>query len=109
RETLELAYNDPSGVTAAFNLNVLRRINSELNANFDLDAFHHEAVWNAERYRIEMHLVSERDQTVSIRGTEIHFAAGERIHTESSYKYTLERFAALANKAGLEVKKVWTD
>lgn len=109
RETVELAYNDPAGVTAEFNLNVLRRINGELGANFDLDAFHHKAIWNPARYRIEMHLVSEREQTVNIRGTEIRFAAGETIHTESSYKYTLERFAKLAASAGLRVEKVWTD
>ena len=109
RETLERAYNDKSGVTAEFNLNVLDRLNRELGANFDRTAFRHEATWNESMHRIEMHLVATREQQVKIGGSTLNFAAGESIHTESSYKYTLERFADLAANAGLEVEKTWLD
>lgn len=107
--TLERAYNDAAGVTAQFNLNVLERLDRELGADFDLAAFTHEAVWNPQRHRIEMHLMSERDQVVNIRGERIAFAKGETIHTESSYKFTLDRFANLAAQAGLTVERVWMD
>ena len=107
--TLERAYDDAAGVTATFNLNVLTRLNRELDADFDLENFRHKAIWNDELHRIEMHLVSLRAQAVHIDGVRIDFAAGETIHTESSYKYTLERFAALAGRAGLAVKNVWQD
>ncbi len=106
---LRAAYNDAEGVTAAFNKNVLRRINRELGADFDLDRFRHEAVYNAEEGRIEMYLVSETDQEVVVDGVRIAFAAGERICTEYSYKYTIEDFAALAAEAGWAVERVWTD
>lgn len=109
RETLERAYNDAEGVTAEFNLNVLARLNRELGAGFETDAFVHRAIWNDADSRIEMHLVSERDQHMRIGEQRIDIAAGEYIHTESSYKYSLEGFAALAQTAGLEVVKVWTD
>jgi dimethylhistidine N-methyltransferase len=109
RETLERAYNDAEGVTAQFNLNVLERLNRELDAGFETGAFVHRAVWNEADSRIEMHLVSERDQHARIGGQRIDIAAGEYIHTESSYKYSLEGFAALAQNAGLAVMQVWTD
>ena len=106
---LHAAYNDAEGVTAAFNKNVLRRINRELDADLNLDAFRHEAVYNAEQGRIEMHLVSTSDQSVSVAGVDIDIAAGERITTEYSYKYTVDGFAALAAEAGWSVDEVWTD
>lgn len=107
--TLERAYNDSSGVTAQFNLNILERLDRELGANFDLDGFRHKTIWNSGRHRIEMHLESLRNQTVKIRDVEMTFRKGETIHTESSYKFTLSRFAALAAQAGLTVEQVWTD
>lgn len=106
---LHAAYNDAAGVTAAFNLNVLERINRELGADFELDAFRHHAHYAAEAGRVEMHLVSQRAQQVSIAGLTFHFAAGETIHTESSYKYTVEGFQALAAEAGFEPQHCWTD
>ncbi len=106
---LERAYNDSAGVTAEFNLNLLRRINRELDADFELDAFSHRAIYNAGAGRIEMHLVSQRDQTVTVAGVIIGFRAGEHIVTEHSHKYTLEEFAALAAPAGFAVRHVWTD
>ncbi len=106
---LERAYDDREGVTAAFNLNLLQRFNRELGADFDLDGFRHLAFYDQELGRIEMHLVSRRRQTVKIGGERIDFAAGERIHTENSYKYSLEDFRDLAAAAGLEVERVWTD
>lgn len=109
RETLERAYDDAEGVTAAFNRNLLARANRELGADFDLDAFAHVALWNGELGRIEMHLESLRDQEVRVAGERLRFRAGERIHTENSYKYELEQFAALAGSAGLGLVEVWTD
>lgn len=109
RELLERAYNDSSGVTAAFNLNMLVRMNRELQANFDLDAFEHRAVYNEQEGRIEMHLVSLQDQQVSVAGETIRFGQGEYILTECSYKYSPHEFAALAEPAGFSVKRVWTD
>ncbi len=106
---LERAYNDAKGVTAAFNLNLLARINRELDADFDLDAFRHRAIWNEEEARIEMYLESVAEQTVAIDGRNFHFAAGETILTEHSHKYTLPSFARLAAGAGFEVERVWTD
>jgi dimethylhistidine N-methyltransferase len=106
---VERAYNDAAGVTAAFNLNVLRRLNEELGADFDLASFSHRAVWNDAASRIEMHLVSTRAQSVRIGGETFALAAGEYIHTESSYKYSLDGFAELAAQAGLAVARVWTD
>ena len=106
---LERAYNDAEGVTAEFNLNVLRRLNEELGADFDLEAFRHRAVWNDAASRIEMHLVSVRPQIVIIGGERFTFDTGEYIHTESSYKYTLDGFASLAAGAGLSVERVWCD
>lgn len=109
REVLECAYNDARGVTAAFNLNLLERINRELNADFDLDAFHHRARWSADQSRIEMHLVSRREQQVTLGNEVIDFAEGEYITTEYSHKYTRDSFEALAQSAGFSAKQVWTD
>ena len=108
---LVLAYDDPLGVTAAFNLNVLARLNRELGANFDLDRFAHRAVWNAAESRMEMHLESLRAQTVAIPGAEcsIHFAEGESIWTESSYKYETDGVRELGAAAGLAVRGQWVD
>jgi dimethylhistidine N-methyltransferase len=107
--TLEAAYNDSAGLTAAFNLNLLARLNREYDADFDLDAFEHRAPWVEEHSRVEMHLVSTRAQRVHIRGVEFAFAAGESIWTESCHKYDCEQFAAMADGAGLHVHEVWMD
>lgn len=106
---LNAAYNDSQGVTAAFNLNVLNRINRMFNANFDLSTFRHHAFYNSRKRRVEMHLVSEREQTVSFSSGSLHFARGESIHTESSYKYTVDDFSALASAAGLSLESSWID
>jgi dimethylhistidine N-methyltransferase len=106
---LNAAYNDAAQVTAAFNLNLLARINRELSANFDLQAFRHQAHYNHDLRRIEMHLVSRRRQTVEVAGVPVSFQAGESIHTENSYKYTVIGFGALARSAGWETSAVWTD
>ncbi len=106
---LTRAYDDEAGVTAAFNRNLLVRINRELGADFDLEAFRHEARWNAEASRIEMHLVSQADQTVALAGRVLRFAKGESIHTENSHKYSAGRFTALAAQAGWASAAVWTD
>jgi dimethylhistidine N-methyltransferase len=106
---LVLAYNDAAGVTAAFNLNLLARINREIGASFDLEAFRHEAIYNPRDGRIEMHLVSRRDQDVWIRGRRFRFRAGETIHTENSYKYAIRQFQDLARASGWLPRRVWTD
>ena len=103
------AYNDAAGVTAAFNLNLLARINRELGGNFDLDAFRHEAIYNPRDGRIEMHLTSAADQDVRVRGRRFHFRKGETIHTENSYKYSVRQFQDLARSAGWNPTRVWTD
>jgi L-histidine Nalpha-methyltransferase len=103
------AYNDAEGVTAKFNLNLLARINRELGGNFDLAAFEHHACYNRERSRIEMHLASLKRQKVRVNGKTINFRLGETIHTENSYKYTIEGFQALAQGAGWSPLKVWSD
>jgi dimethylhistidine N-methyltransferase len=103
------AYNDAAGVTARFNLNVLVRINQELGGNFDLSAFTHRAIYNRERHRIEMHLISKKPQTVRMLGRSFTFRSGESIHTESSYKYSLDRFTALARSSGWTPTASWTD
>jgi dimethylhistidine N-methyltransferase len=103
------AYNDAAGVTARFNLNVLVRINQELGGNFDLSAFTHRAIYNRERHRIEMHLISKKAQTVRILGRSFAFRSGESIHTESSYKYSLDRFVALARGSDWTPTASWTD
>ncbi len=96
-DVLECAYNDAQGVTAQFNLNLLTRLNRELGADFNLDHWRHRAIYNAEAGRIEMHLVSERAQTIHLGDREFHFARGETIVTEFSYKHTPEGFAAIAS------------
>jgi L-histidine Nalpha-methyltransferase len=108
-ETLNRAYNDAEGVTARFNLNLLARINRELGADFDLAAFKHHAFFNRQKCRIEMHLASATPQAVRINGAAIEFGAGETIHTENSYKYTVKSFRALARKNGWSPVKVFTD
>jgi len=105
---LEAAYNDKDGVTAQFNLNLLKRINRELGADFDLNQFKHHAFFNEEKSRIEMHLESLTDQSVTITGSTYHFSAGETIHTENSHKYSKELFEELV--AGLyTIEKEWRD
>ena len=106
---LHAAYNDARGVTAAFNMNLLARMNRELGADFDLSAFRHRAFYDEVRGRIEMHLVSLDDQTVRIGDRSFAFAAGETIHTENSYKFTITEFQALAAEAGFAPVRVWTD
>lgn len=111
REELLRAYDDPLGVTAAFNKNLLVRINRELGADFELAAFAHEARWNEGASRVEMHLVSRRPQRVRVPGAglEISFDKGETIWTESSHKYTPEGIAALAARAGLRCREQWIE
>ncbi len=109
RQTLERAYDDARGVTAAFNLNLLTRINRELGADFPVADFRHHAVYNRQAGRIEMYLESLRPQVVHIGDHAVELAAGERICTEHSYKYTLEGFRDLAEAAGFRVKRVFLD
>lgn len=109
RSVLEPAYNDARGVTAAFNRNLLARINRELGGDFDPARFRHHAPYNERRGRVEMHLVSAGDQTVHVAGAELRFAEGESILTECSYKYSPAEFRTLAAKAGWAVREVWTD
>ena len=106
---LVLAYNDAAGVTAAFNLNLLARINREIGPAFDLEAFRHEAIYNPRDGRIEMHLVSRCDQDVRVAGRRFRFRTGETIHTENSYKYSVRQFQDLARSAGWLPRRVWTD
>jgi dimethylhistidine N-methyltransferase len=106
---LHAAYNDAAGVTARFNLNLLARIKRELDADIDLDAFLHQAFYNPERARIEMHLVSLVRQRVHVAGHTFAFRAGETIHTENSYKFTPGRFAALVRNAGWTQRSMFTD
>ena len=106
---LTAAYDDVQGVTAAFNRNVLARLNRELGADFDPDGFAHRARYDRAAQRVEMHLVSRRAQRVAINGTEIAFAADESIHTESAYKYTPEGFRELAEAAGFRPWREWLD
>ncbi|MFB9172374.1 L-histidine N(alpha)-methyltransferase [Roseibium salinum] len=103
REVLVEAYDDPAGITAAFNQNLLQRINRELDGDIDLTLFAHKAVWNEEESRIEMHLESLREQTISIGGEKIAFEKGETIHTENSHKYSEEAFTEIAGQGGWRV------
>jgi dimethylhistidine N-methyltransferase len=103
------AYDDRAGVTAEFNLNLLHRINRELGGDFDPAAFCHEARYNAAESRIEMHLVSRKNQQVHVAGQRFAFAEGESIHTENSYKYTAESFATLARQGGWQPLAEWRD
>jgi dimethylhistidine N-methyltransferase len=106
---LHAAYNDAQGVTAAFNLNLLHRINRELAGDFDVTAFEHRAHYATDAGRIEMHLVSRREQSATVAGRTFAFAAGETIHTENSYKYSVEEFQALAGRAGFDAAHCWVD
>ena len=106
---LNAAYNDRKGVTAAFNLNLLVRLNHEFNANFNLDLFQHHAFYNEKEGRIEMHLLSSVEQTITIAGRQIAFGARESIHTENSYKYSVAEFQTLAIAAGFKPVAVWVD
>lgn len=106
---LHAAYNDTRQVTAAFNLNLLERMNRELEADFDVELFEHQAYFNEDAGRIEMHLMSSIDQTVNVAGEQVRFSAGETLHTESSYKYSIEGFHALAEASGFVADEVWTD
>jgi dimethylhistidine N-methyltransferase len=106
---LNLAYDDPGGVTAEFNRNLLHRMNDELGADFIPDQFSHRARYDRELNRVEMHLVSECDQVVSMDGTAINFRRGEGIHTENSHKYSPTGFESLAGSCGFEVRGYWTD
>ena len=111
RSILEAAYNDSAGVTARFNLNILRRINRELGADFEASLFSHQAPYNADEDRIEMYLVSEDRQTVHIPGAGItlRLRRGDRIHTENSYKYTVPQIRTMARDAGFAVRRLWLD
>ena len=106
---LHAAYNDAAGVTAAFNLNLLTRINSELGGNFDVDAFDHYAFYDPREGRIEMHLVSQRSQRVGVAGRSFFFATGESLHTENSYKFDVDGFRDMARRAGFVPEAVWLD
>lgn len=109
RRVLAKAYDDAQGVTAQFNLNILRRINRELGATFNLEAFEHCAFFNEAESRVEMHLVSKRRQDVQVRGCVFRFFTGETIHTENSYKYTIGSFQYLARQSGWSPCGVWSD
>jgi dimethylhistidine N-methyltransferase len=108
-EVLNAAYNDDEGITAQFNLNLLTRINRELGGTFRLDTFEHHAFYNRERHRVEMHLASLKRQKVRVAGETFDFRAGETIHTENSYKYSVESLAALARGTGWLPAGAWTD
>ena len=105
------AYNDAQGVTAAFNKNILARLNRELDADFDLDAFRHIAIWNKHCSRMEMHLESASAQQVFLPmlDMDVTFAAGERIHTENSYKYTIEMVETILRESGFKLETSWQD
>jgi dimethylhistidine N-methyltransferase len=109
KAVLEAAYNDAQGVTAAFNLNLLTRINRELGADFDLEQWQHRALYNEAQGRVEMHLVSCVAQQVTVQGQTFHFTGGETIHTENSYKYSVAEFRDLAARAGFTTDTVWVD
>jgi len=109
RTILNAAYNDSGGITAAFNLNILQHINQRLGANFDLNAFKHHAFYNPTLGRIEMQLISRKNQQVTIADKSVAFKQGEHIHTENSYKYTVDEFQTLAKQARFVPQKVWTD
>ena len=108
-DTIESAYNDAKGVTAEFNLNILNRINRELDGEFDVDQFEHQADYNDEMGRVEIYLVSQCDQTVTVGDESFEFADGETICTEYSHKYTIDGFAELAAEVGLTLHRHWTD
>jgi uncharacterized SAM-dependent methyltransferase len=106
---LEAAYDDAEGITAAFNKNLLARINRELDGDIDLNAFDHRALWSPAESRMEMHLVSRWDQVLVVADRRFPMAQGESIHTENSYKFTIDGFAALAEAAGWRSGPVWSE
>lgn len=108
-KTLVRAYDDAAGITAAFNLNLIERINQELEGDFDVSAFKHQARYNRLEGRIELHLVSLKQQNVHIQGFDFSFDKGETIHTENSYKYHPKEFGALAERGGFTAVKTWVD
>ena len=108
-DLLNAAYNDSAGVTAEFNLNMLSHISRRLESDIDTADFSHRAGFNPEHSRMEMHLVSKRAQRINVEGHGFELAEGESIHTESSYKYSIEQFQALAKRAGFVPVQVWTD
>jgi L-histidine Nalpha-methyltransferase len=108
-QILNAAYNDAASVNQAFNLNLLMRINRELQGDFKLDTFEHHAFYNRERHRVEMHLASSKRQKVKVAGESIDFRAGETIHTENSYKYSVDSFIALARGSGWQPLASWID
>ena len=108
-EVLHAAYNDAAGITAAFNLNILRRANRELDADFDLDAYRHRADYYPDRGRVEMHLVSTKDQVIHVGGASFEILEGDYIHTENSYKYSVGAFARLVSSAGFVMSSSWLD
>ncbi|NRB78672.1 MAG: L-histidine N(alpha)-methyltransferase [Saccharospirillaceae bacterium] len=106
--TMLEAYNDKKGITAAFNKNLLHRINSELNGQIEVEQnFKHQSIFNAEKSRIEMHLISKQDHSIKVNGVDFHFKEGESVHTENSHKYSTTSFERLANLAGLKIKQSW--
>lgn len=107
--SLQLAYDDSQGVTAAFNLNLLSRLNREFGARFNPTEFYHRAIYNEKEGRVEMHLVSKIDQTVAIRDKQISLSKGESIHTESSYKYSIDEFCTICSELRLKLRKYWKD
>lgn len=109
RQILTAAYNDAAGITAAFNLNLLNRIDRELDASLDVEGFHHKAHYNEEMGRVEMHLISCDDQQIQVGNSEFDLAANETIHTENSHKYDIDEFQHLASQSGFNPVKVWTD
>ena len=108
-EIIEKAYNDSQGVTAEFNLNMLKHLNREFDANFDVESFKHDATYDEDEGRVVLRLISDREMDVTIAGEDVTIAENEAILTEYSHKYTLESFAAMAKTAGFTVEKVWTD
>ena len=108
-EILNAAYNDSQGVTAEFNINLLKRINNELCGDFTIQNFEHNAFFNPIESRIEMHLVSKIDQDINVSGNQFHFLTGETIHTENSYKFTEEMIQTIANESGLKIIDKWSD
>ncbi len=106
---LEQAYNDSQGVTAEFNLNLLRRMQRDLDAELNEEAFEHFAFYNAEAGRVEIFIRSLEEQTIQVAGEVFPLDAGELIHTENSHKYTVEEFARVASRAGLRLRRTWTD
>jgi L-histidine N-alpha-methyltransferase len=109
RDRIEAAYNDSQGITADFNLNILKRLNREAGANFSIEQWQHQASWNERSGAIEMHLVSKSEQQVHINGDKFDFALGDSVHTENSFKYSTEEFTALASQAGFSSRGLWQD